>query len=88
VHCAYGPKLAGLFWASPATWADGPTQQKQGSRERLTHGHWAATVVGDFSKLAPEMGGEKVLWQGGGVVDQFEVQGHQKLTEWSSVQRW
>jgi hypothetical protein len=29
--------------------------------------------------------GEKVLWQGGGVVDQFEGQGHQKLTERSSL---
>jgi hypothetical protein len=32
-------------------------------------------VVGDSGKPAPEMGGEKVLWQGSGVVDRFEGQG-------------
>jgi hypothetical protein len=32
-------------------------------------------VVGDSDKPAPEMGGEKVLWQGGGVADRFEGQG-------------
>jgi hypothetical protein len=85
VHCAYGSKLAGLFRAGPATWAGGPSQRKQGSRERLAHDRWAATVVGDSSKPAPEMGGKKVLWQGGSVVDRFEGQGHQKLTERSSL---
>jgi hypothetical protein len=79
VHCAYGSKLAGLFRAG------GPSQRKQGSRERLAHDRWAATVVGDSSKPAPEMGGKKVLWQGGSVVDRFEGQGHQKLTERSSL---
>jgi hypothetical protein len=44
-------------------------------------------VVGVFGKPAPEMAGEKVLCQGGGVVDRFEGQGHQKLTEWSSLWR-
>jgi hypothetical protein len=32
-------------------------------------------VVGDSGRPAPDMGAEKVLWQGGGVVDQFEGQG-------------
>jgi hypothetical protein len=77
VQCAYGPKPADLFWAGPATWAGGPSQQKQGSRERLAHGRWAVTVVGDSDKSALEMGGEKVLWQGSGVVDRFEGQGDQ-----------
>jgi hypothetical protein len=76
VHCAYGPKPAGLFWAGPATWAGGPSQWKQGSREWLTHRRWAATVVGNTGKPTPELGGEKVLWQGGGVVDRFKGQGH------------
>jgi hypothetical protein len=30
LHYANGPKLAGLFWASPATWAGGPSQRRQG----------------------------------------------------------
>jgi hypothetical protein len=34
---------------------------------------WLA-AVGDFSKPAMEMGGGKVLWQGGGAVSQFEVE--------------
>jgi hypothetical protein len=68
VHCAYGPKSAGLFRAGPATWAGGPSQWKQGSRERLAHNRWAVTVVGDSGKPALEMGAKK-------------VQGHQKLIE-------
>jgi hypothetical protein len=62
VHCAYGSKPAGLFQAGLATWASGPSQWKQGSRERLAHGRWVATVVGDSGKTAPEMGGEKMMW--------------------------
>jgi hypothetical protein len=30
-------------------------------------------VVGDSDKLAPEVGQEPMLWQGGGVVDRFEA---------------
>jgi hypothetical protein len=33
----------------------------------------ALAAVGDSSKPASEVGGEQVLWQGGGVVDQFEA---------------
>jgi hypothetical protein len=30
-------------------------------------------VVRNSGKSAPEVGGEQVLWQGGGVVDRFEA---------------
>jgi hypothetical protein len=73
--CSFEPEPASLFRAGPATWAGVSTQWKEGSRESLTHDRRATAVVGDSSKPAPEMGGEKVLWQGGGVVDQFEGQG-------------
>jgi hypothetical protein len=33
----------------------------------------ALAAVGDSGKPAPEVGGEQVLWQGGGVVDRFEA---------------
>jgi hypothetical protein len=41
----------------------------------------------DSGKPAPEMGGEKLLWQDSGVVDRFEGQGHRKLTEQGSLWR-
>jgi hypothetical protein len=33
----------------------------------------ALAAVGNSGKSAPEVGGEQALWQGGGVVDRFEV---------------
>jgi hypothetical protein len=33
----------------------------------------ALAAVGNSGKPAPEVGGEQALWQGGGVVDRFEV---------------
>jgi hypothetical protein len=69
VHCANGPKPAGLSQTGPATLASGPTQRNKGRRLATA----ALAAVGDFGKPAPEVGGEQVLWQGGGVVDQFEA---------------
>jgi hypothetical protein len=46
----------------------GLVAQHDGNRGRRS-----ATVVGDSGKPAPEVGGEQVLWQGGGMVDRFEV---------------
>jgi hypothetical protein len=56
LHCANGPKLAGLLWTGPATWAGGPSQRRQ--ERALGHGSAGGGPVGFRRRPVTRCSGE------------------------------